>query len=144
VEAAIASASDAAVRLMPRVHAPDADAGLSASLRTGLAALPQDWGAVLVMLGDMPFVRPETLAMLAARLAGGAGAVVPVHRDRRGNPAGFARRHWPRLMALSGDRGASALLDPLRAVEVPVSDPGILLDLDRPEDLARFSAAPSP
>ncbi|MGL6044682.1 MAG: nucleotidyltransferase family protein, partial [Sandaracinobacteroides sp.] len=62
-------------------------------------------------------------------------AVVPALGGRRGNPVGFARSLWPELMAVSGDRGARGLLERLGAVEVKVDDPGILRDLDRPEDL---------
>jgi len=119
----------------PAVHAQHHAEGLSESLKAGLAAAPADWGAVLVVLGDMPFVQTETLGLLADALAGGASAVVPVQAGRRGNPAGFARATWTRLMALTGDRGARPLLDAMGAAEVPVEDPGIHRDLDRPEDL---------
>ncbi|MFN3371792.1 MAG: NTP transferase domain-containing protein, partial [Sphingomonadaceae bacterium] len=68
--------------------------------------------------------------------AAGAPAVVPVHAGRRGNPAGFARALWPRLMALEGDRGAGAILDSLGVEAVAVDDPGVHLDVDRPADLS--------
>jgi molybdenum cofactor cytidylyltransferase len=128
----------------PTVHAADHANGLSASLRAGLGAAPDDWASVLILLGDMPFVRPETLCTLASRLDAGEGVVVPVHAGARGNPVGFARAHWPALLALEGDRGARALLDRLGAVDVAVDDPGVLRDLDRPEDLQAVSAAPWP
>jgi molybdenum cofactor cytidylyltransferase len=134
----------AAIGDTPAVFAADHAHGLSASLRAGLAAAPAGWAAALVVLGDMPFVQPETLSALAAALRQGAAAVVPVHGGERGNPAGFARAHWPALMALRSDGGARAILDSLGTVDVPVDDPGVLRDLDRPEDLPGFSAAPSP
>lgn len=124
----------AAIGSTPSVFAPDHARGLSASLRAGLAAAPEDWRAALVVLGDMPFVCATTLRALAAALRNGAGAVVPVHQGRRGNPVGFGRVHWPALMALDGDRGARALLDSLSVVDVTVHDAGVLRDLDRPED----------
>ncbi|MGQ5700899.1 nucleotidyltransferase family protein [Sandaracinobacteroides sp. A072] len=120
---------------VPHVHAAEHAEGLAESLKAGLAASPADWTAALVVLGDMPFVLPSTLRALAARLEAGAMAVVPVVVGRRGNPAGFARAAWPRLMALSGDRGARTLLDALGAMDIPVDDRGILRDIDRPEDL---------
>jgi molybdenum cofactor cytidylyltransferase len=60
---------------------------------------------------------------------------VPVQAGRRGNPAGFARKVWPRLMALKGDQGARPLLDSLGAIDIPVDDPGIHRDIDVPADL---------
>lgn len=119
----------------PTVHAQHHAEGLAESLKAGLAAAPTDWDAALVVLGDMPFLSADTLRRLADALAGGAPAVVPVDEGRRGNPAGFARTTWPRLMALTGDQGARLLLDSLGAHDIPVEDPGIHRDLDRPEDL---------
>ncbi len=120
---------------VPVAHAKDHALGLAESLKAGLAAAPPAWGAVLVVLGDMPFVRPETLRALADALGAGASAVVPVEGGRRGNPAGFARATWPALMALSGDQGARPLLDGLDVVEVLVNDAGIHRDIDVPGDL---------
>lgn len=128
---------------IPQVHCDDHAKGLAESLKTGLAAAPADWAGALVVLADMPFVQPRTLERLAAALANGAGAVVPVHGGRRGNPAGFARALWPALMRLQGDAGARRLLDELGAVEIPVCDPGIHRDLDTPADLSGLPAPPS-
>jgi molybdenum cofactor cytidylyltransferase len=48
-------------------------------------------------------------------------------------PALFGARHFGALEALSGDRGAGALLADAPCLPLP---PG-RLDVDRPEDLAR-------
>ncbi len=120
---------------VPNVHAERHAEGLAESLKVGLVAAPADWTAALVVLGDMPFVLPETLERLAQALAEGAPAVVPVQGGKRGNPAGFARRTWPGLMALTGDQGARPLLQALGVVELPVDDPGIHRDIDVPADL---------
>jgi molybdenum cofactor cytidylyltransferase len=120
---------------VPTVHAQAHEQGLAESLKAGLRAAPAGWDAALVVLGDMPFVQPATLRLLADRLRDGAPAVVPVQGGRRGNPAGFARPVWPRLMALTGDQGARPLLDSLGTCDVPVDDPGIHRDIDVPADL---------
>lgn len=120
---------------LPAVHADRHAEGLAESLKAGLCAAPAEWDAALVVLGDMPFVQPETLGALAAALSAGACAVVPVSAGRRGNPAGFARSTWPALLALGGDQGARPLLDSLGVVAICVEDPGIHRDLDVPEDL---------
>jgi molybdenum cofactor cytidylyltransferase len=134
VTGAHAAEVDRAIGAVPRVHAPDHGLGLSASIRAGVAALPQAWSGFLVVLGDMPRVHPLTLRALADALRAGADAVVPVFRGTLGNPAGFARRHAALLMTLDGDRGARSLFETLGVTEVCVDDPGILLDLDRPGD----------
>ncbi|MFN7398097.1 MAG: NTP transferase domain-containing protein [Sandaracinobacter sp.] len=129
-QAVLSAAGDLAA-----VHADRHAEGLAESLKTGLRAAPSTWDAALVVLGDMPFVAAETLTALAAALATGAPAVVPVHAGRRGNPAGFARNTWPALLTLSGDQGARPILDSLGVVDVAVDDPGIHRDIDVPADL---------
>ncbi len=118
------------------VVADDYASGMSRSLAAGLAAVPAGWRAALIALGDMPRVTAATLAALAAAAADTDAVVVPVHGGRRGNPVAWGRAHWPRLAALSGDRGARALLDVADVTEVAVDDPGIFADVDTPEALA--------
>lgn len=118
-----------------RVHAADHALGMAHSLHAGLHAAPAAWTGALVVLADMPMVRADTYRMLADALASGAPAVVPVHAGQRGNPVGFARGCFAALMALEGDRGARGILDTLGPAELPVNDPGVLRDFDRPEDL---------
>ena len=93
----------------------------------------------LLALGDMPFVRPETIRRLLDALAGGASLVAPCHGGRRGHPVGFSRRWRSSLLRLSGDIGARRVLaaNPDALMLIDVEDAGVLLDVDRPADLAR-------
>jgi molybdenum cofactor cytidylyltransferase len=54
-------------------HAPDYAAGMSASLKTGIAAVPDDCDAAMICLGDMPFVRPDTFRRLTGAYDPAAG-----------------------------------------------------------------------
>ncbi len=114
------------------VDAPDYAEGMAASLRAGIAAVPAAWDAVLVLLGDMPRLRPATLAALAAA----PGIVVPQFNGRNGNPVRWPRRHFPALAALTGDTGGKALFAGLDIDLLSVDDPGILADVDTPHALA--------
>jgi molybdenum cofactor cytidylyltransferase len=115
-----------------------ADSGMAASLVQAIAySLPQA-DAWLVALGDMPYVAPSTLRALLDALAGGANIAAPVFEGRRGNPVAFGALHLPALLALQGEHGARALLKTAAVVEVAVNDPGILRDIDTPDDLASF------
>lgn len=113
--------------------------GMGASLRTTVQALPADAAGAFVFLGDMPAIDPATPAKLAAALKGPHDIVAPIHLGRRGHPVLFGATWFPALRALSGDEGARALLENAgaRLARVSVEDPGIHLDVDRPEDLAR-------
>lgn len=120
------------------VEAADWAEGMSASFRVGLASLPEDSQGLFVFLGDMPRIPPGILPGLAQRLQGGALAALPVHQGRRGHPVLIARALYPELALLSGDQGARRVLDQLgdRLGLVETDDPGVLQDVDTPEDLA--------
>lgn len=122
------------------VETPDYDAGLSASLRAGIATLPDDATGVLVALGDMPCVSPETLrALLAGHRPGGVTA--PSVHGQMGNPILWDRIYVPAMARLTGDRGAKSLLPPdVTLVDVP--DEGILMDVDTQEALKAWQARP--
>ncbi len=109
--------------------------GMSASLKTGVAAA-RTAEAILVCLGDMPFVQPGTLDRLAAAYSGQA-AIFPTCQGQRGNPVLLGRSLFPQILRLTGDEGARALLKstPEQVAELAVDDPGILRDIDRPEAL---------
>jgi len=132
--AAAARAFDPRVKI---VHAADHTEGMGASLRTGIASLPEDAAGAFVFLGDMPRVPHSVLAALADALAAGADAAAPVFQSRRGNPVLLGRALFPDLLALTGDAGARAVLqrlgDRLALVEAP--DDGVLFDVDERGDL---------
>lgn len=111
--------------------------GMGASLACGARAAGAADG-YLVALGDMPFVRPSTIAAVRDALAAGAALAAPYWRAKRGHPVGLAGSFRAELEALSGDEGAKRLLDAhaARLVKVPVGDPGAIRDIDRPSDLA--------
>jgi molybdenum cofactor cytidylyltransferase len=118
------------------VVCPASARGMGHSLACGVAASPEAEGWV-VALADMPHIRPATMADVAHALRRGAPLAAPVHRGRRGHPVGFSRAYRERLLALAGDQGARSLLrgEASRVVLLPCDDPGVLLDIDRPEDL---------
>ena len=119
------------------VENPDFAAGLSTSLRAGLAALPERCAGAVVMLGDMPRVAPAQITRLAAAFDGEQAAVVPLTERRRGNPVLLNRhRLTAELAGLTGDRGAGPLLAGRSDVVEIAGDAGSGLDIDTPEALA--------
>lgn len=138
VEAALAG------RPVRFVHAPDHAEGLSASLRAGLGAVPEECEGVLVCLGDMPLVGPGTLDRILDGFdpAAGRSVVQPVHEGQPGNPVLWGREFFAEIGALCGDRGARGLLarHAARLAAVPVTEDSVLRDFDTPEALARLDA----
>lgn len=112
--------------------------GMGDSIAAGVAACSQ-LGGWLMVLGDMPFVLPSSIEQVVAQMAGDC-ICVPVQEGDYGHPVGFGGSFGPRLMALSGDRGARPLFAQGRVIEVAVDDPGVLWDVDVPEKLVFKSA----
>jgi len=122
------------------VHNPDWRTGMASSLACGLLAAPEA-EAVLVALGDLPAIPPAVVDRLIEEAArGGCTVVAPVFEGRRGHPVLFLRTHFDQLRALEGDSGGAGILraHPGQVRLVPVDSPGILLDVDRPQDLFRL------
>ena len=128
-------------RKLAIVHAADHRDGFSASLKAGVAALPASAEAVFVFLGDMPKIPPHVPALLMQGMADpGLVAALPLHDDLPGHPVLIRRELFPEIMALSGDVGAKPVLAryTARTVFCPVDDRGVLIDIDRPEDIAEL------
>lgn len=124
------------------VVATRAGQGMGHSLACGIAhsAHAMAW---LVALGDMPFVKASTVEALCAELRGGARIVRPRYGAHAGHPVGFNRCYLHELSSLDGDRGARALLQRERELvtELMVDDPGVVKDVDTPEELIAASEA---
>lgn len=117
----------------------DYEKGMSESLRVGLAEVGPEGEAAMVVLGDQPFLRPETVDKLIDAYANSKSQiVVPVYGGRRGNPVLFDRRLFPRVMGVKGDVGAKSVVEDNEDVllEVPVEDRGVSVDIDTPTDYA--------
>jgi molybdenum cofactor cytidylyltransferase len=130
------------------VHNPDFEAGLSSSLRQGVAALPEQADGVVVCLGDMPRVSTAVIDRLIAAFDPPQGRAIclPTWQGRRGNPVLFARRFFAEMLAVSGDVGARALIGayPEAVCEVAVSGDGVLSGVDTPEALAALKSGGRP
>jgi molybdenum cofactor cytidylyltransferase len=137
---------EAALKGLPvrLVHNPDFSEGLGTSLRTGIAAVPEQADAAIVCLGDMPQVDAGLINRLIAAFDPERGAlvVVPSIEGRRGNPVVWSRRFFHDLMAIQGDIGARHLIGTYAeaVVEVPVGGEAALTDVDTPESLSAVKA----
>jgi molybdenum cofactor cytidylyltransferase len=126
---------------------PDYAAGLSTSLRAGLAALDgMNLDGAVFLLGDMPLVTPAHIDRLIAAFnpTEGRAICVPSHRGKRGNPVLWASRFFPEMRALDGDQGARSLFRQHADLvcEVDMEDDGVLVDIDTPEALTALRQAP--
>jgi CTP:molybdopterin cytidylyltransferase MocA len=113
---------------------PHPEAEMLVSIRLGLASLSPEIDAFFVWPADHPAVRAATLTLLE-RAGARDRAVIPVHRGHRGHPALVGRGLAAEIEDLPLESGLRALwrARPEAVSELPVEDPGVLLDLDTPE-----------
>jgi molybdenum cofactor cytidylyltransferase len=115
--------------------------GMASSLREGLSAVDRESDAALIILGDQPFLQPQTLHQIIDGYRGSrAQIVVPTYQGERGNPVLLDRSVFSEAMALEGDVGCRAIFpNHLEGIsKVEVEDMGVLLDLDDPADYERL------
>ncbi len=122
------------VVLLPGLQRGSAALGMGYSIAAGVAARPNASGW-LVLPGDMPLVRPASIRAVAASLASHP-VVFAQHLGRRGHPVGFSAELFSDLVQLSGDEGARRVVARYPSHGVEVGDPGVLVDVDTPSDLA--------
>ena len=116
--------------------------GMGTSLQRGLAALDPQAAATLVVLADQPLVKTATINRLIDEYRQHKPQIlIPLYRGFRGNPVLLDRSVFPEIAALNGDTGCRAIFgDHLENIRrLAVDDPGILLDADRPADLAKLN-----
>jgi len=136
-----AEAVDTALGKLPveRVRNPDFAAGLSTSLKRGIAALPPELDGVIVCLGDMPLISGRHLDRLIAAFnpLEGRAIIVPTRRGKRGNPVLWSKRFFAQMTELAGDVGAKHLIGEHAdlVAEVEMDDDAVLVDIDTPEAL---------
>ncbi len=126
------------------VHNADWPMGQLSSLQRGLAAVlerrPRSPG-VLVLTVDRPHLRADTVIALVAAARAEPGALwQPELHGRRGHPVIYPAALLAALAALPPTASPRALVAAHAALRrgLPVDDPAVLENLDRPEDLARL------
>lgn len=117
--------------------------GLSTSLQSGIAALPNDCDGALVLLGDMPGITPALIdhTIAAFNPAEGQAICVAAQNGKRGHPVLWGRQFFAEIQGLSGDAGAQSLMARHAAQigEVEAADDAPFTDIDTPEALAAYA-----
>ncbi|UCH47303.1 MAG: nucleotidyltransferase family protein [Betaproteobacteria bacterium] len=120
------------------IECADAQEGMSRSLIAGLKATVNESGWVIA-LGDMPFIKPATIRKISDAIERGELIAIPTYKGKRGHPVGLSASLYKELMAITGDEGAREVVrrhaNECRLIACD-DDPGILRDIDTPDDLA--------
>jgi molybdenum cofactor cytidylyltransferase len=122
-----------------RIHNPAPERGMYSSIQC--AAQWPGWKPSLthwaIILGDQPHLRPETLQQVIAFAAAQPALVCqPSRGGRRRHPVLLPKTVFARLASASAGNLKEFLFE-FDAAVCELEDPGLDLDLDRPEDYER-------
>jgi molybdenum cofactor cytidylyltransferase len=139
VEAVLNDVPGAAVRTVfnPRYTEDD----MLVSLQAGIGALSEKVQAVLVVLGDQPQIEVETVqALVETYRSGGYPLIVPSYHMRRGHPWMVDHALWVDLLSVPAGSTMREFLNThsKQITYLPVDSPGILGDLDTPEEYEQW------
>ncbi len=123
---------------------PSYDEGQSTSLRAGLQSINPKSQAVIILLGDQPFINSATINALIDKYQESRSPVVaPVYNGKRGNPVLFDRALIPELVDAKGDQGGRKIVeeytDRIATIEIDSAIVGIDIDTwDDYQEMSRF------
>lgn len=119
------------------VRPPGGTDGMGESIARGVTATAEASGW-LILPGDLPLIRPESLRRVALAL-NEKPVVVPHYQSQHGHPVGFHRSYFTALSALQGDKGAGSIVQGAykrgEVLPLTLSDRGIIEDVDTTGDL---------
>ena len=107
---------------------PNYDGGLSSSLKYGLRMVSQDTAAVVLTLGNRPFINSKVVnTLISAYKRRRSPAIVPVCHQVRGHPVIFSASLIPELLRLRGNVGGKRVLRRYQRelTEVEIENKGI-------------------
>jgi molybdenum cofactor cytidylyltransferase len=115
---------------------PDWQQGVASSIRAGIQALPDTATAALILLCDQPLINAVHLQTLLKLWQDNQHHIVASqYPNSVGVPALFPAEYFPQLLALTGDKGAKALLKKFADKVLTLSLPEAELDIDNVADI---------
>ena len=118
------------------INNPDWRVGMFSSLRTGLIHLSKvnhKNNGILVLLGDMPFITPETLTLfIRSAVRKSPHPLIAAENNRPAHPYLIRREHIGEILSLSGESGIRPFIKKQfpNALKIPVSHSAGRRDVD--------------
>jgi molybdenum cofactor cytidylyltransferase len=119
------------------VENPDPSRGMFSSIQIGAATANGD--ALVVLPGDMPYVRPETVRAVIAKYRERPAIVSPRYKGKRGHPVVMPLSLRDEIAATVPTANLHDVIHHHQdeRVDLDVDDPGVGRDVDTPADLQR-------
>lgn len=127
-----------------RVTNPDPSRGMFSSIQAGLVAARPDqspdreWDPILVLPGDMPFVKARTVATVVSHAMENPGKIVsPRYQGKHGHPVALPGRMRREILDAPASMTLAMLIEAHAAerMSIDVDDRGVVRDVDERGDL---------
>ena len=118
---------------------PKPERGMLSSLQCGLRTVPQQTDAVLFTLVDLPAIDPATVRTLIDGWRG-EPLRVPRFEGRRGHPVMLSAKLIADFLNATGTPKDIISAHAAEIVYVDVDDPGVVTDVDTPDDYRNLSS----
>jgi molybdenum cofactor cytidylyltransferase len=130
----VGAMNDARVRVLENA---DPSRGMFSSVQIGVAGAVGD--ALLILPGDMPYVRPDTVRALIAKYSERPAIVSPRHKGKRGHPVVLPLSLRDEIAAMAPTANLHDVIHHHQdeRVDLEVEDAGVNRDVDIPADLER-------
>ena len=118
------------------VYSPESEAGVSWTIKNGIAAAGRQSDYYMFLTSDQPCLQASSIVRLVQEtLAAGKGIVSMCWQGQPGNPVIFQRKYLPELLSLEGDTGGRkvAKKHPEDCFFCHAGQKEELADADRPE-----------
>lgn len=128
----VGAMNDACVRVLENA---DPSRGMFSSIQIGAAAAIGD--ALLVLPGDMPYVRPETVRALIAKYRERPAIVSPRYKGKRGHPVVMPLSLRDEIAGTTPTANLHEVIHhhPDERADLELEDAGVVRDVDTPADL---------
>jgi molybdenum cofactor cytidylyltransferase len=119
------------------VENPDPSRGMFSSIQAGVATANGD--ALVILPGDMPYVRPDTVRAVLAKHREGHAIVSPRYKGKRGHPVVMPLALRDEIAATPASANLHEVIKRHQdeRVDLDVDDAGVVRDVDTPADLDR-------
>lgn len=95
----------------------------------------------MVTLVDHPLISPQVVERLIENFyLSRRRLIIPSHQGKRGHPVLYSREVFPEILATPTNLGANSIREANleHTLEVEVDEPGVLIDIDTPQDYERY------
>ncbi len=120
-------------------HNPHWEEGMGTSIAMGMKEILPGSEAVLIMLGDQPFVGPDHLqALISHHKRSRKSIVASYYREKAGVPALFTREKFDQLKQLKGKEGAGRMIRESQQEVYSLALAEAAIDIDTPKDYQKW------